>query len=643
MNLQTLSQACGAIAREVSLDKLLVKAINILRDYTEARLGFLLLESENEWWIEAQSIMGNDPLNQFLSIPRNYPLPRSIIRQVANLQSTVIVNDLDRSGDFSHASYFPNQEHQSIVCAPLKDGSQLKGIVYLENNQVFTARHLQNLQFLSEQVGIALANAQMYQKLRDNQQRIHQFLEDLPVGVEVLDAREKLYYTNQRAKELRAKGIVAEVAPYSPIKAKVDSDDPMELTDSLSGIGVVQDTTIVVNEQENSQTNKINLVESWSNSIADEQGETIYTINAFQDITEHKKAEQLLAEYNRTLEIQVAERTLELSQALENLKTAQNKLIQSEKMVALGQLVAGVAHEINTPLGVIRASSYNNVKALGEFLEQMPQLFQKLSLSEQELFFQFLERSLRSKSNPSSREKRKLKRDLISQLQEQSITKARYIAGILTDIGIYQEIDSFLALFQSPNVDLILQLAYNLSRLHSNSNNIIIAVERASKVVFALKNYARYDPTGEKQIVDLTEGIETVLELYHNQLKQGIEVIREYQPLPLILCYPDELMQVWTNLIHNAIQAMKGKGELGIQVESDNNEVIVRITDSGCGIAENIKDKIFQPFFTTKPMGEGSGLGLDIARKIIEKHQGYIEVESKPGCTTFQVRLPIES
>jgi signal transduction histidine kinase len=634
VNLKTLSQACGAIAREVSLDKLLVKAIHILRYYTEAQLGFLLLESEGEWLIAAKSTVDDYPLNELSSIALAHPLPRAIVHQVANSQETIVLNDKDGKGSFSHDPYFQAQQPQSILCAPLRDGSKLEAILYLENNRAFIPKHLQNLQLLTEPVAIAIANARLYQKLRENQQQIHQFLEDLPVGVEVLDARKKLYYANQRAKELRTKGIIAEASP-SP---KPNQIAQIALTDNLSIIGTVKDESVTTNQPEN----KINLVESWSNSIADEQGEIIYTINAFQDITEHKKAEQLLAEYNRTLEIQVAQRTQELSQALENLKTAQNKLSQSEKMVALGQLVAGVAHEINTPLGVIRASSYNNVTALSEFLEQMPQLFQRLSPEEQDLFFAFLERSLQRNPQVSSREKRQLKRDLLSQLQEREIAKARYISSILTDIGIYQEIDPFLALFQSPEADLILQLAYNLARLHSNSNNIIIAVERASKVVFALKNYARYDPSGEKQRVDLTEGIETVLELYHNQLKQGIEVIRDYQPLPLIFCYPDELMQVWTNLIHNAIQAMKGKGTLEIRVQQKDNQVMVGITDSGCGIPENIKDKIFQPFFTTKPMGEGSGLGLDIARKITEKHQGRIEVESKPGCTTFRVRLPLE-
>ncbi|MDY7016226.1 MAG: ATP-binding protein, partial [Cyanobacteriota bacterium] len=105
---------------------------------------------------------------------------------------------------------------------------------------------------------------------------------------------------------------------------------------------------------------------------------------------------------------------------------------------------------------------------------------------------------------------------------------------------------------------------------------------------------------------------------------------------------PDELVQVWTNLIHNGIQAMEGKGTLEIGIEQRDRNLVVEVTDSGCGIPPEIQDKIFQPFFTTKSAGEGSGLGLDIARKIIEKHQGTIAFSSVPGKTTFTVALPIQ-
>ena len=129
------------------------------------------------------------------------------------------------------------------------------------------------------------------------------------------------------------------------------------------------------------------------------------------------------------------------------------------------------------------------------------------------------------------------------------------------------------------------------------------AIERASKVVFALKNYARQDQTGEQQLVKITDGIETVLEIYHNQIKHNIDVIRNYQSLSEIWCYPDELIQVWTNLIHNAIQAMKGEGKMQIATEQAENGVIVQITDSGSGIDTEVEDRIFEPFFYHKSHG----------------------------------------
>ncbi|MEP0850060.1 MULTISPECIES: sensor histidine kinase [Cyanophyceae] len=142
-------------------------------------------------------------------------------------------------------------------------------------------------------------------------------------------------------------------------------------------------------------------------------------------------------------------------------------------------------------------------------------------------------------------------------------------------------------------------------------------------------------------MTQVTEGIDVVLTIYQNMLKQGIEVIKKYQQVPPILCYAEELNQVWTNLLHNAIQAMSNRGRLEISVFEENRQLVVQLTDSGSGIPPEIKERIFDPFFTTKPAGEGSGLGLDIVRKIVDKHQGKIDVSSQPGRTTFSVLLPI--
>ncbi len=347
------------------------------------------------------------------------------------------------------------------------------------------------------------------------------------------------------------------------------------------------------------------------------------------------------AQLYANLEAKVAERTQELSQALSYLEATQAELIQSEKMAALGQLVAGVAHEVNTPLGAIRSSAGNVSKFLNQTLEQLPALFQSLSTEEADNFLNLLQRSLQQETSLSTKEERKFKRALRSQLEELEIYSADTVADRLVIMGVYNEIDTFVPLLQRADSLHLLEIAYKLSELKRGLATINTATDRASKVVFALKTYARYEQSGEKIVASITEGIETILTLYQNLLKQGVEVIKNYADIPPILCYPDELNQVWTNLIHNALQAMDYRGTLTIELTAQDDQAKISISDSGKGISEEIKGKIFDPFFTTKPAGEGSGLGLDIVKKIVDKHQGKIEVESIPGKTTFNVFLPM--
>jgi signal transduction histidine kinase len=333
----------------------------------------------------------------------------------------------------------------------------------------------------------------------------------------------------------------------------------------------------------------------------------------------------------------------ELSHALDFLQTAQSQLIQSEKMVALGQLIAGIAHEINTPLGAIRSSAGNISTFLSQILEELPILFQELTPLELADFFALMRRSLQKELGFSPKEKRQLKRELIRDLEAQGIENNSLVADTLVDMGVYREIERFLPLIARPDSQQVLNVAYKLSALKRGTETIDTATDRASKIVFALKKYARYDRMGKRIQSDIIDGIETVLTLYQYQIKKGVEVIRNYEELPLVSCYPDELNQVWTNLIQNALHAMKYQGTLTIEAENQTERVQICITDSGTGIPEHIRARIFEPFFTTKPPGEGSGLGLDIVKKIIDKHSGEVAVESEPGRTTFKIILPVQS
>ncbi|MDY6782990.1 MAG: CHASE2 domain-containing protein [Cyanobacteriota bacterium] len=356
-----------------------------------------------------------------------------------------------------------------------------------------------------------------------------------------------------------------------------------------------------------------------------------------------EKAKEQLEDYSRTLELKVSQRTNELSEALEHLEVTQQELIQKEKTAALGQLVAGIAHEINSPLGAIHSSVGNITQFFDERLEQLPIFLQTLSLEQQKDFLALLHESAKTPlAYFSSREIRKIRRKLARELDDREIADSDRLADTLVEIGVIDNLERYQSLLETPNSQDILDTAYRLVSLRKSTRAIAKAGDRAAKIVFALKTYTRYERQGTKVEICIEQGIESVLSLYHNQLQQGIEVVRNYSKgLPPIQGYPDELNQVWINLIHNAIQAMDNRGTLEIEIDCSENSLHVSITDSGQGIPPEIQDQIFQPFFTTKPAGEGSGLGLDIARKIVEKHQGKLTFVSVPGRTTFQVCLPI--
>lgn len=379
-----------------------------------------------------------------------------------------------------------------------------------------------------------------------------------------------------------------------------------------------------------------------------------FAIGGVDYITKPFQVEEVLARVETHLALRSLQKSLvqknndlaktneELAKTLQELKATQEELILAEKMAALGQLIAGIAHEVNTPLGAIRSSAGNISKFLSQTLEQLPALFQTLSPVEGQDFLALLQRLLQQEIILSTKEERQLRKALRRQLEELEIDNADSIADRLVIMGIYDEINIFLPLLKRHDSFEILEIAYKLSEFKRSTNTIETATERASKVVFALKTYAHYNHEGKMMAVNLTEGIETILTLYNNQLKPGVEVIRNYAELAPILCYPDELNQVWTNLIHNALQAMDYRGTLTINLTQIDQMVKISITDSGKGIPEEIISRIFEPFFTTKNAGEGSGLGLDIVKKIVEKHYGKIEVQSKPGQTTFSVFLPIK-
>jgi signal transduction histidine kinase len=344
----------------------------------------------------------------------------------------------------------------------------------------------------------------------------------------------------------------------------------------------------------------------------------------------------MFARFNRAQ----MQRAGELEQAMADLQRAQVQLISSEKLAALGQLIAGIAHEINTPLGAIRAAAGNAVHSLGDALARLHELSLRASPQQQAALFGLLPMSRPSPAGSS--ERRALRRTAAACLEAAGVAEARAVADMLVDMGWHDRLDEVLPLLAGADGPWRLQLAYDLNRVQSSGHTIQQAVERASKVVFALKNYARFQHDGALQRTRVQDSVNTVLELYAGALRRGIALDLAIDPgLPEIMGHPDELVQVWTNLIHNAVQAMQGQGRMRVALSRpDAMHVAVSVADDGPGIPADVLPRIFDAFFTTKPAGEGSGLGLHICRRIVDRHGGHIGVETGPTGTCFTVRLP---
>lgn len=392
--------------------------------------------------------------------------------------------------------------------------------------------------------------------------------------------------------------------------------------------------SIVKEEKVVHKDGKTTWAQSVKSPLKDINGEIIGTYGITRDISALKLAEEKLMLKNKELEETIAE-----------LGSTQNKLVFAEKMAALGNLIGGIAHEINTPLGAIKASSSNINEVVEKINVDLPWLLNNASSSEIGWLFKFLTEADARDISVFSKEERQRKRDLTAYLEENNVENASIIADTLISLKLKYSDEAFLRFLSQPNSQKLLSILKVLFSLKRNSNNIFVSVEKAATVVKALRSYIYKNSKGEFEAADLTDTVNTVLILTSNMIKHTkTDVITKFESIPPIFCRQDEICQVWTNIITNAIQAMGEGGtmEIGLKYDKSNETITAWFKDNGCGISEDVKPRVFEPYFTTKEKGVGSGMGLDISRQIVESHKGKIYFESEEGAgTTFFIELPI--
>jgi signal transduction histidine kinase len=319
---------------------------------------------------------------------------------------------------------------------------------------------------------------------------------------------------------------------------------------------------------------------------------------------------------------------------------------QSEKLNALGKLAGNLAHELNNPASAAQRSAagiLEELRVYGHERFNLGRLCLSAEHTEKILAWEDQVRSeAKRQGKPAETEQTRREDEIVRWLHQHEIQESWHIAPELAEFGVVPgQLESLTGYLDPGAIAVVLSQFTSSLRTERIAEAMVDSTARIFDLIRAIKDYSYMDQMPIQE-VDIPQGLENTLAMLASRLRH-VEVIRDYEPnLPCVSAYGRELNQVWTALIENALDAVQDKGEIKLIVRTAGDMLLVEIWDNGPGIPAELQGRIFEPFFTTKAPGSGLGLGLDVVSRIVRMHRGYVSVQSKPGSTCFQVRLPLQ-
>ncbi|MFN6564972.1 MAG: AAA family ATPase [Nostoc sp. ChiSLP01] len=628
LDLKAILKASQTISGEIELEKLLLSLLSIVIENAGADKCVFMLMLDNRLLIKGSITTGSNPVVlQRIPIEESQDIPHKLIYKVLHNHQTVVLLDATADPTLANDPYIIRQQPKSILCSPILRQGKLLGILYLENNLATGAfsgdgsanakgERVELLNLLCAQAAISLENARLYEREQEKSQSLQASLEQLQKteaslakereflkaivhniidGIVVCDASGTLTLFNKATSEFH--GLPMESLPseqwaeYFSLYQR-DGQTPLLTTEiplfrALQG-EIVENAEMVVVPKQGSRR----ILLASGQAIFDPWGNKVGAVVVMRDISERARLE---AE-RKIAELALQQKSQDLQQALLDLQQAQLKIIQSEKMSALGNLVAGVAHEMNNPLGFISASLKQTKPTIADITEHL-KLYQETFPNKSE------------------------------EIEEHAA-----------------EID----------------LEYSLEDLSKVIDSMTMACERLKNISTSLRTFSRADKDYKVLFKIHEGIDSTILILKHrlkaNEQRPAIEVVTNYGNLPLIECFPGQLNQVFMNILANAIDALDESifGRSFEDIKANPNRIIITtslaehlvkisIADNGKGMSPEVKSQIFDHLFTTKSVGKGTGLGLAIAKQIVEStHGGKLSCNSVLGeGTEFIIEIPV--